>query len=109
MRKFRSSLFFLVACGIFAIHEAYSIRGLENGIVWHLTQYISILLYLIAGMYFGIWFKEDGIIDSWEQNNKGIPILGYKFNHHDFREIVAVALVGILIYVFGLHWLEMAI
>ena len=105
MKNFRSSLFFILGCMIFAVHEAYSIKGFEGGLVWHLTQGLSVLLYLIAGAYFGAWYKDNGTVTSFDRNNNGIPIIGYKFNYHDFGEIVAVALIGVIGYVFLLHWL----
>ena len=109
MKNFRSSLFFILGCMIFAVHEAYSIKGFEGGLVWHLTQFISILLYLIAGMYFGMWLRDYGTVTKFYRNANGINVIGQGFNYYDFVNIVAVSLLGILLYVFSLHFLETVI
>ncbi len=71
---------------VFAIYSYLSIRGKTASITWHLFQWISVLNFLLIGFGFGRWWQE-------------------YFNFHDFGEIIGVAIIGIPVYVFFLHWL----
>lgn len=81
-----SAITFIAACGVYAAYSFFSIRGLTAFWPWHVTQWIACALFIAAGFLFGYWWKR-------------------KFNFHDFGRIVAVALFGVAVYVFGLHWL----
>lgn len=112
MRKYLSSLLFILACLIFSYYNALSIRHMTTTWAWHLAQWVSVALFLCAGVEFGRWiargkFTEIQVSDIGEKFLGKNPLRLYdpQFNFHDFGRIVSLALCGVPAYVFFLHFL----
>ena len=78
------SILFILACLQFAIYNAYSIKGKSNTWAWHVMQWVSVFLFVSAGYHFGTW-------------------AAISFTFHTFGEIIAIAVLGVPVYVGTLH------
>jgi 1,4-dihydroxy-2-naphthoate octaprenyltransferase len=74
---------FVAAMVIMAAYNFYSIRGMTSTKDWHYYQWTLVGMLLFAGWLYG---KQP-------------------FSWHNFGEVAAVAVLGVPVYVFLLHYL----
>ncbi len=90
MKKFMPAIILIIAMIDFSFNTRWAINGLTNTLIWHLTQFSSLILIFMAGFLFGLWhynnWKKD---DFW----------------HNWGEIIGIGLMAIPVYVFSLHYL----
>jgi len=82
-----SAFTFIAACAVYAAYSVFSIRKLTHTWGWHVLQWLSCLLFLVAGFLFGQWWKDG-------------------FNFHDFGNIMAVAVLGVTAYILSLRFFQ---
>ena len=95
MKKFIPALFYIVSLFVFSFHERWSIMnqnvpGTTNTLFWHVTQWLTFALFLIGSILFGFWFRDNYKAEKF---------------YHDFGEIAVVSILGLVVYVFSLHYL----
>ena len=84
-----------LACIVFALYNALSIKQFTNTWQWHISQFASVGLFVFCGIP-----KEiNAIIMLWKIND-----------FHNFGEhaalLIGIFSIGILLYVYGLHFIE---
>ena len=84
---YKGPLTIILAVLVYAGYSYFSIKGLTSGIGWHLCQWLSAGLFILAGIFHGYW--------------QCIHLLDW----HNFGRIVGVSVLAIPVYVFFLHWL----
>lgn len=80
-----SSLIFIVSCLVYAYYSYCQIKKGTKSWEWHLSQWLSVLGFVGAGVVFG----------------RGINAMDW----HKFGEVIGLAVLGIPAYVFFLHYL----
>lgn len=103
MRKYVSSFLFIFSCFVFAVYNSLSIRGMTENWYWHIAQWVSVLLFLGAGVEFGRWLRlqEFHLVgDTYD-----FYIRNQTFDFHNFGRIMGISILGIPCYVFFLHFL----
>ena len=80
----RKAIVFWLAMAVFAVYNSRAIAGETSGIIWHVSQYISVALLVLYGILTGRRLPRD-----W----------------HEFGELAGLTVIGIPVYVFLLHWI----
>ena len=80
-----AAILFILSCLCYACYSASQILSGTASWIWHGLQWFSALGFVLSGILFGRKLK--GM--TW----------------HRFGRIVAVAVLGIPVYVFSLHWM----
>lgn len=80
---FLPAFIFIAAMVVMAAYNYFSIRGLTSTKAWHYYQWSLVPMLVFAGWLLG-----------------RVP-----FTWHDYGEIVGIALLGVPVYVFLLHYL----
>ena len=80
-----SSVIFILGCLIYAIYSYCQIALGTATWEWHVVQWMSVVLFLLSGICFGRELNKM----TWRR----------------FGRMVAIAVLGIPVYVFGLHFM----
>jgi Kef-type K+ transport system membrane component KefB len=89
-----SGLVFIIACAVFAVYNALSIKGHTNTWQWHISQFAVVILFVTCGFF--DWIKK--MYWRWREND-----------FHNFGRLASVWLLlfalAVVTYVFSLHYL----